>query len=107
MSFVCPPQSADATEAVPVMQEMLKATLLASVWRDAVESGAVLSVLLWKQLCGQGLRVAQAHAEFLAAGHSSVRERPEHLFHSSRHAETADSTLEYQRSPPGDAQSCP
>jgi hypothetical protein len=74
-----------------------------------MQPGAVLFLhyVLSRQLCGQGLRVAQALAGSLAAVQSSVRERLEHLLYSSRHAETAHLALECPRSLLGDAQSCP
>jgi hypothetical protein len=56
--------------------------LLASVCRG--ERRAFPSAGLLKQLCGQGLRVAQAYPEFPVAPHSSDLERVEHLLHSRR-----------------------
>jgi len=81
--------------------------LRASAQRDAAGSGAFPSPVLSKQLCAQGLRVAQAHAGLIVAVHSSVRERLEQLFHFGRHGEIVHSTRECWRSPLVDAQSYP
>ncbi|MDT7810437.1 MAG: hypothetical protein QOJ42_353 [Acidobacteriaceae bacterium] len=83
------------------------ATKPVPAWPDAASIDAFLSFVLSNELCGQDRRVAQVHAEWLAAVHASGRERFEPLVDFGPQAETAHSTLECQRSPLGDAQSCP
>ena len=78
-----------------------------SDWRGAAGFDAFPSFVLLKQLCVQAPPVEEVHAGSLAIVRSFARERLEHLFHSSRYAETAHSTFEYQRSLPEDGQSCP
>ena len=80
--------------------------LHASAWREAVAGRALVSFQS-KQLPCRDLRVAEARARFLAAAHFSVREQLGPRHHSELYAETADSTRECQRSPLGNARSCP